>query len=123
MCEQCDSKVEVSTEQLSPTLLSQQGEMADQPILFFEPFEISTENLVEEVQYDKDEFKRGLKEGSHIAGLFTALTNSGIDLESATTFILNNQNINMNIEIAKIQANAQVEASKNKALVVESNQL
>jgi hypothetical protein len=124
MCEQCETQTEVKTKQLSSTpLLSETEVTGDQTIIFFEPFEISTENLAEDVEFDKDEFKRGLKEGSYVAGLFTALINSGIDLESATTFILNNQNIEMNTEITKIQTNAQIEASKNKSVVIESQQL
>lgn len=121
MCEQCE------TEQSSPLLENDELEVqdSDQPIMFFEPLKISTDNLVEceNIQFDKDEFIRGLKDTSRVCGMYTALLNAGFSLDDAIAFIFNDQSIKNNIELAKIQSNAQIEVSKNKSVLVDNSQL
>lgn len=93
----------------------------NEPILFFEPLEISTENLAEDinVQYDKNEFIKGLKDASYFAGLYTGLINAAFTQEDAITLIFNRMNIENNIEISKINANSNIECSKNTLTLKE----
>lgn len=111
MCNNCSSDVE-STQDIDLKELLSSSLPTDQQntLLFFaEPISISTESLAEKVGFDFDEFNRGLKEGSYYSGIYTALANAGIDLETASAFISNL----LTIEMQKIQAKATVEASNN----------
>lgn len=79
------------------------------------PIEIPINNLEDVIEYDKDEFQKGLKSMSFIAGQLTALLNTGISKEDSVTILVNRDNIrhaqklqqminDNNIEMAKIQS-------------------
>jgi hypothetical protein len=63
--------------------------------------------------YDADEFDRGIKEASYIAGVVTALLNAGVTEGFALDYILNKETIKHNLETAKINKDMHVEISKN----------
>lgn len=78
------------------------------------PIEMPIDNLQEIVEYDKDEFIKGIKSISFLSGELTALLNTGITKEDAVTILVNRDNINHaqklqqminenNIEVSKIQ--------------------
>ena len=93
-------------------------------ILFFEPLEINTSNLSENtIQLDKNEFMRGLKDSSYVSGIYTGLLNSGISVEDAVEIVIGKLNIEHSLEVAKINANASIESSKNATLVKEKEML
>ena len=94
-------------------------------ILFFEPLELSTDNLVEDsnIQLDSDEFKRGLKDSSYLSGFYTGLINSGISMEDSITLILNKMNVDHSVQITNINANASIESSKNATILKEKEML
>ena len=94
-------------------------------ILFFEPLEISTSNLSENrnIQLDNEEFIKGLKDVSYACGMYTGLLNSGISVEDAIEIIIGKMNIEHSLEVAKINANASIESSKNATLVKEKEML
>jgi len=92
-------------------------------IMFCEPLLISTDNLAENVQLDKDEFIRGLKDSSYFAGMYTGLINSGMSMEDTVALIFNFMNVNHNIKTTEISANANIEVSKNVAMSKEKELL
>lgn len=94
----------------------------EQLTIFCEPIFINTEN-VGELQFDKEEFNKGLLEASYIAGVFTGLINCGFDHDSATNYLFAKLNCEMNIKISKNNTNAQIEASKNQSFLVEKTQI
>jgi len=112
--------------------ISQEQELAtplspstSEVILFFEPLELSTDNLAEDtnIQLDSDEFKRGLKDSSYYTGMYTGLINSGISMEDSITLILNKMNIDHSVQITNINANASIESSKNATILKEKDML
>ena len=97
-------------------------------ILFFEPLEINMSNLSNlsenrNVQLDENEFMRGLKDSSYVSGIYTGLLNSGISVEDAIEIVISKMNIEHSLEVAKINANASIECSKNATLVKEKEML
>lgn len=121
MCEQCETgETELDKEQ-SPTQF--QGEDNQTVTLVFEPIGIDTENLAEDVEFDNDEFRRGLKEASYLGGLYTGLLNAGFPLEDASNYIFAKMNADMNIKIAELNSQAQIQVSKNKSEVIDNQQL
>ena len=104
---------EVKTEE--PLLPLELNKSDSDVIMFFEPLEISTENLAESnnIQFDSDEFSRGLKDSSYFAGMYTGLINCGFSMEDAVALIFNRMNIENNIKVSEISANASMEVSKH----------
>jgi len=94
-------------------------------ILFFEPLEINTSNLAENtnIQLDNEEFIKGLKDVSYACGMYTGLINSGFSVEDAIEIVIGKLNIEHSLEVAKINANASIECSKNATLVKEKEML
>ncbi|HEY8803613.1 MAG TPA: hypothetical protein VIM42_00610 [Clostridium sp.] len=83
-------------------------------IMFFEPMELSVPK-----QLDKEEFIRGIKEASCACGMYTALINCGWSMEDAVAYIFNKMNIENNIAISKISA----EASKHNSNAKDNSEL
>ena len=125
MCK--DAKSELNEVKESTTELSQLNATPPSSdsdvIMFCEPLLISTDNLAENVQLDKDEFIRGLKDASYFSGMYTGLINSGISMEDTVALIFNFINVNHNIETTKISSSANIEVSKNVAVSKEKELL
>ena len=115
------NKSQTQESELTTPLLSSTSEV----ILFFEPLEISTDNLAEDtnIQLDSDEFKRGLKDSSYYSGFYTGLINSGISMDDSITLILNKMNVDHSVQITNINANASIESSKNATILKEKDML
>ena len=97
-------------------------------ILFFEPLEINMSNLSNlsenrNVQLDENEFMRGLKDVSHVCGMYTGLINSGFSIDDAIEVVIGKLNIEHSLEVAKINANASIECSKNALMIKEKDML
>lgn len=133
MCNSCKDNVKPETKELTmesiemPKLESSplSSDSTSDLIMFFEPLELGTDNLAEDdrIQLDNDEFVRGLKDASYACGMYTALINVGFSMEDAVAYIFNRMNVDHNIEVSKINANATVESSKNVAVVREKELL
>lgn len=78
---------------------------------------------IEVEQYDLDEFDRGIKETSYIAGKITALFNAGLSEGSVLEYLLSTESINHNIKVAKINKEMNVEMSKNHKATQEKYEL
>jgi len=114
MCDNCKEK-ELETSALE---LNEEKLNLDEPIMFFEPIDINgTEKL------DMNEFTRGIKEASFACGMYTALLNVGFTQEDSVAYLFNRMNIENNIEIGKISANATIESSKNVSLAKDKEML
>lgn len=92
-------------------------------VYFYTALPMSTENLAEDIKYNKDEFNKGLNLASYDCGVYTALVNSGVSAENAMTYIFTLKNIDMNIKLAEINAKSSVEVSKNQSIMIEKSQL
>jgi hypothetical protein len=94
----------------------------EQLTMFCEPIYLDTEN-VEDLQLDKIEFEKGLKEVSYLSGMVTGLINIGIPLEEAINYLYARLNSDMNIKIAEINCKASIESSKNTSIIMDKQQV
>ncbi|WP_310877150.1 hypothetical protein [Priestia megaterium] len=81
------------------------------------PIEIQMED------YDQDEFHRGIKDSSYLAGQITALLNAGVSEGFVLDFLLNQATIDHNIRAAEINKEMNIEIAKNQRITVEKNEL
>lgn len=81
------------------------------------PIEIGFED------YDEKEFKRGLNDASYLAGYITALFNAGISEAFVLDYLLNQETIKHNLDVAKLNKETSIEVSKNQKAVQEQYQL
>jgi len=131
MCDNCKETKPTSKESITnpseilAELKSPSIDSTTDQIFFCEPFIVDTENLEEDpdIQIDKDEFIRGMKESSYFAGFYTGLINVGMSVEDSVALIFNFMNVNHNIEISKVNANASIESSKNVTVAKEKEML
>lgn len=92
-------------------------------ITYVEPLLLDTTNLGEDISYDKETFNKGLKDGSYLAGLYTALINSGMSNIDAINTLQLQMSADMNIKLTESNNIANIEASKNTSLKMESLEL
>jgi hypothetical protein len=122
MCDNCkDNKQDQCDSEIKASPLSSDSD----PILFFEPLELTTDNLAEDIniQLDKTEFIRGLKDASYACGMYTALINCGMSMEDSIGIIMNKMNVDHNILMSRIQADGSIEVSKNTSILKEKDML
>lgn len=72
--------------------------------------------------YDADKFHQGIRDTSHIAGVITALLNTGVS-ESLLDYLLSKDSIEHNIKVAEINKSMNVEMSKNAKVAQEKYEL
>jgi|GEM_PF-6655567 len=77
--------------------------------------ELNTE-LLNDLELDIDEFKRGIKDASFMAGQYSALRSVGLGEEFAYNIILNESTSRGNLELGKIN-------SKQQTVQTEMNQI
>lgn len=127
MCEECKgtTKPEVTAETLAELKIASTPSSDSDVIMFFDPLDIGTDNLAEDIniQLDRDEFIKGLKDVSRVCGMYTGLLNAGWSLEDSVAYIFNKMNVDHNIEVAKINANSNVEVSKNASMIKDKESL
>lgn len=63
--------------------------------------------------YDIEQFDKGIKDTSYLAGQITALLNAGLSEGTVLDLLLSKDTIAHNIEIAKINKEMNLEVSKN----------
>jgi phosphorylcholine metabolism protein LicD len=107
--QECQQESEVSMEELMSSMTLQ-------------PLELDISNL-DGIQYDNDEFAKGIKETSFIAGQITALLNVGLTSAQAIDFLINEKTILHNLSLAKVNNKTSIEVSKNQALQIQNQQL
>jgi hypothetical protein len=73
--------------------------------------------------YDIDQFTKGIHDTSHLAGVVTALLNTGVSESFVLDYLLSKDSIAHNIEIANINKAMNVEMSKNKQAAQEKYEL
>jgi hypothetical protein len=73
--------------------------------------------------YDDKQFYQGIKDTSHIAGVITALLNTGVTESFVLDYLLSKDSIAHNIKVAEINKSMNVEMSKNAKLSQEKYEL
>lgn len=81
------------------------------------PIEIDVED------YNQEEFQRGIKDSSYLAGQITALLNAGVSEGFVLDFLLNQATIDHNIKAAEVNKEMNIEIAKNQRITVEKNEL
>lgn len=72
--------------------------------------------------YD-EEFHKGIKDTSYLAGVITALLNTGVDQGFVLDYLLNKETVKHNIEVAKINKEMNVEMAKHQKLIADKMEL
>lgn len=113
-----DENVEISDEELIEMLGKAQGSKLEfyREAMEFEDDELN--NLV-----DSDDFQNGVKVGSYFGGMYTTLVNMGIDLQTASDLLINQQTLMANERSQKVNADMSIEMSKNQIIQMEKSQL
>lgn len=73
--------------------------------------------------YDEKEFQKGIDDTSYIAGVITALLNTGVDQGFVLDYLLNKETVKHNLEVAKINKDMNVEMSKFTKAVQDKYEL
>jgi hypothetical protein len=81
------------------------------------PFEIDLSD------YDVEEFKRGIKETSYLAGVITAILNTGVSESFVLDYLLSKETIAHNLKTAEINKEMNIEISKNHKAAAEKYEL
>lgn len=124
MCNKC-TEGKITSEQdlaIDPEEL-QVEDSSQQPLILVPPLSLSTVNLAEDIEFDEDEFNKGLSIGSYYSGIYTAFVNAGIPVDDCTVFVSNLMNVKMNLSIAEINSKTTIESSKNVNIVREKESL
>ena len=79
---------------------------------------VNKDNLAD-VEFDKANFKKGLKDISHICGMLTGLMNVGISALDALAYVMNEHVMDNNIELNKLVNEAEIAKSKFQQLQIE----
>jgi hypothetical protein len=73
--------------------------------------------------YDDKQFYQGIKDTSHIAGVITALLNTGVSESFVLDYLLSKDTIAHNLEVARINKETNVEVAKHAKLKQEQYEL
>lgn len=68
---------------------------------------------IDGIDLDQEEFKKGVKEYSNVAGAISALVSAGAMPSEALEFVLNYKAVEANVKMNKDKCKAQVDASKH----------
>lgn len=100
------------------------NELADQlQQMNLNPIELPIDNLQDIIEYDKDEFVKGVKSMSFMAGQLTALINSGITKEDAVTILVNKDNINHAKMIQQMINDNNVQVAEKQSIRIDNAQI
>lgn len=73
--------------------------------------------------FHQEEFRRGIKDASWIAGFYTTCKNAGMYGSDIVNILINRETIAHNLEANEITSKMNIEISKNQAINLEKNQL
>jgi hypothetical protein len=73
--------------------------------------------------YDTDQFYKGIADTSHIAGVITALLNTGVSESFVLDFLLSRETIAHNVKVAEINKEMNIDVAKNAKLTQEKYEL
>jgi type II secretory pathway component PulF len=86
------------------------------------PIELNVDNLTD-IEINKDNFSKGLKDISYTCGMLTGLINIGLSPKDALDYVLNQENINHNQRLQDKINNNNIEVSKIQQLKIEQQVL
>ena len=119
MVEMTEEEIKALTEQLISEM-GQEGGTASKKgeLMFFdEPLYLDDDEVA--LMSNSTEFAEGMKSAYKLAGIYTVLVNSGIDVETATDIIMNEHTMDNNIRLQKVVN----EGVKMQANAIKSSQL
>lgn len=119
MCDKCSEH----SKEVPVQLTEIQTTESDSPLILCDPMAISTDNLAEDIEFDVAEFKRGLKDSSYFAGMYTGYINAGIPVDDCVSLMIGKLNLEMNVQLSEITAKTNIEVSKYKSIEVEKQTL
>lgn len=108
---------ENNKEQILEIEASQLEDFAEESVDKLPPIEIPME------WYDEDEFHRGIHDSSYLSGVITALLNTGVTEDFVINYLLNDETIKHNIEVAKINKETNIEVAKQQKVTQEKYEL
>jgi hypothetical protein len=73
--------------------------------------------------FHQEEFARGIKDASWIAGFYTTCKNAGMYGSDIVNILINRETIEHNLRSSEINSKMNIEMSKNQAINLEKNQL
>lgn len=112
MCEKCEEVKELKENE---NILVSEGEIV---YTYFKPqFEYSDDRL--NALANTEDYMSGELDASYLAGFFNSLSNMGVPIEIAVSLTIQQQTLNHNTEIQKMN----VEISKNNSETIENTQL
>jgi hypothetical protein len=79
--------------------------------------------MIDMQDYDIDQFTKGIHDTSHLAGVVTALLNTGVSESFVLDYLLSRDSIAHNIQVANINKDMNVEIAKNKQAAQEKYEL
>lgn len=115
MCDECkcqDQELEqnANTEELQYELEEVQSQEEILPVI-----------QMDFADYDEDKFYQGIQEASYYAGFYTACKNAGMMAVDIVNILLNKENIDFNLKATKMNADMNLEVSKNQSIVADKN--
>jgi len=87
------------------------------------PVELYRDNLEEIIEFDSTEFKKGLKEGSKVAGFITALLNAGLTNQQALDYIMNKEVIHNNAKTLDTTSKTQLKMAELQSILSEKSMI
>jgi len=84
--------------------------------------ELDIENL-DDAKFDAENFQRGLDDISEVCGQICGLTNVGVSVADAFTFVINNVNVKHNFEMQKLINLNNVEVSRINSIKIQEQTL
>jgi len=112
MTEETKETMELSAEQLEELLGGQDSEPEKLPYI-----------MIDLEDYDIEEFNRGIKETSYLAGKVTSLINCGLSEQAVIDLLLNQETIDYNIRAAQINKDMNVEVAKSQRTTQDKYEL
>ena len=94
----------------------------EQEIVLENFIEIDTDNL-QYAEIDEHKFQEGINSASYACGVITALVNTGVSMEDAVAYLLNERTAFHNESLTKIINAAEIEKAKLGYITEEKNRI
>ena len=125
MCDKCsnpshefDNVQQVTEEEMQDIFAQSEPQSgSEEMVILFPPLESDDDQLFEDIM--SDEYNEGKAIGLKYSGLYEVLLNHGMPISDAVTICINEQTLNHNYNVQKLNA----EISKNQVMVAEKSQL
>jgi hypothetical protein len=83
---------------------------------------VNLEN-VQSLEFEADEFEKGLKSVSYICGMITGLSNVGLNKEQIMDYVVNEQNIKFNKNLNKMTCDSNEKTAKIQNVQIQQQMI